>query len=150
MHLGSAINCRKNLHAKMTVPYTNSVSAERGTSQLRHCWLRLTVTHPAPHVLWYVPLLTTPQPAMHCGLSETWSWGLQAAKNPMALVKFCMSDQWTPQNWRIGNILQCRGAPKFAWGPWKFTWWGPQTLNKKMSTDSPEMPVTLNLSIFCF
>ena len=31
----------KNFHVKMTVPFTNGVSAERGTSRLRHRWHRL-------------------------------------------------------------------------------------------------------------
>ena len=38
------------------------------------------------------------------------------------------------QIFRICNVF-LRYLPKFAWGPWKFTWWGLQALNKK-STES--------------
>ena len=37
VNLGTA---KKNLHVKMTIPYTNGVSAEQGTSRLRHHWHR--------------------------------------------------------------------------------------------------------------
>ena len=36
-----------------------------------------------------------------------------------------------PQNWRIGNVFQWRDPSYFVWGPWKFKWWEPRTLNKK-------------------
>ena len=77
-------------------------------------------------------------------------------KSNGALVKFCMRGQWTPppppphhtphphppptppspppplKKWRIGNVFQCRDPSNFAWGPWKFKWWGhPWILNRK-------------------
>ena len=52
-------------------------------------------------------------------------------KSNGALVKFCLRAQWTPQNWRIGDVFQWRDPSNFAWGPWKFKWLGPRTLNKK-------------------
>ena len=47
-------------------------------------------------------------------------------KSNGALVKFCLRAQWTPQNWRIGNVFQWRDPSNFAWCPWDFKWW--QTL----------------------
>ena len=51
-------------------------------------------------------------------------------KSNGVLMKFCLRAQWTPQNWRIGNVFQWRYPSNFAWGPWKFKWWEPRTLNK--------------------
>ena len=47
-------------------------------------------------------------------------------KSNGALVKSCLRAQWTPQNWRIGNVFQWRDPTKFAWVPWKFKRLGPR------------------------
>ena len=36
-----------------------------------------------------------------------------------------------PPKLEIGNVFQWRDTSNFAWGPWKFKWWEPRTLNKK-------------------
>ena len=41
-------------------------------------------------------------------------------KSNGALVKFCLRAQWTPQNWRIGNVFEWRDPSNFARGHWKF------------------------------
>ena len=35
---------------------------------------------------------------------------------------------WRP---KFNAVFQWRDPSNFAWGPWKFKWWGPRTLNKK-------------------
>ena len=50
----------------------------------------------------------------------------------VTIYKFCLRIQWNPKNWRIGNVFQWRDPSNFAWGPWKFKWWGPRALNKNV------------------
>ena len=61
-------------------------------------------------------------------LSGAQSLGPQAPENPMGpLWNFA----WGP-NRRISNVFQWRHPPKFAWGPWKFTLWGPSGPQKNV------------------
>ena len=38
---------------------------------------------------------------------------------------------------KLENVFQWRDPSNFAWGPWKFKWWGAPDPQQKMSTESP-------------
>ena len=65
---------------------------------------------------------------------------MQGSRKPGGKGHVPLKIQWGPyeilpegpmdhKNWRIGNVFQWRYPSNFAWGPWKFKWWEPQTLN---------------------
>ena len=63
-------------------------------------------------------------------LSGAQSLGPWALENPMGPLRnfTWATDHMEPQNWRICNVFLW--ISKFAWGPWKFTFWGPRALTK--------------------
>ena len=82
---------------------------------------------------WYGPLATVHQSIhKHICLYSQGSPAPWKSNRALRLVKFYLRAQWIPQNWRIGNVSQWWYPPKFAWGPSKFKWWGPQTLDKNV------------------
>ena len=70
-------------------------------------------------------------------------------KSNGVLVKFCLRAQWTPQNWRIGNVFQWFQWLQSLLGDLGNSNGGGPDPQQEMSTESPALKICETLGPFC-